>query len=262
METRRLGPVVGLGTWNTFDTDAELAREVIDAAFTAGTRLVDTSPMYRGAERALGAALDARRDQAIVATKIWADSLEEGRAQFGRQLEWYGGRVDIEQVHNLVAWRGHLEWLEPERTAGRIGRLGVTHYQAAAFGELATALRTGRFEVLQVPYNPWERACERELLPLAAELGVSVIAMRPLGGSGQDRRRTVHPSPEELAELECESWAEALLRWVLSDERVDSVIPATSKPERAHENARAGQGPPFTPAQRALVERLAAAARL
>jgi diketogulonate reductase-like aldo/keto reductase len=262
MDERGLGPVVGLGTWNTFDTDAELARGVVDTAFNVGTRLVDTSPMYRGAERALGAALDTHRDEAIVATKIWAGTAAEGRAQFAQQLEFYRGRVEVEQVHNLVAWREHLHWLEAERAAGRIGRLGVTHYQAAQFGELAVALRTGRFEVVQVPYNPWERGCERELLPLAAELGVSVIAMRPLGGSGEDRRRTVDPSREELAELECESWAEALLRWALADGRIDSVIPATSKPERAQANARAGTGPRFTPGQRALVERLAGAARL
>lgn len=257
MDERRLGPVVGLGTWNTFDTDARLAREVVDAAFDGGTRFVDTSPMYRGAEAALGSALGGHRTEAIVATKIWAQSVEEGREQFARQLEWYGGHVEVEQVHNLVLWREHLEWLEAERSAGRIGRLGVTHYQASAFGGLAEALRTKRFEVLQVPYNPWERECERELLPLAAELGIAVIAMRPLGGSGEDRRRRVELTPSQRAELGVESWAEALLRWALADDRIDSVIPATSKPERARENARAGDGPRFTAEQRALVERLA-----
>jgi diketogulonate reductase-like aldo/keto reductase len=257
MQERRLGPVVGLGSWNTFDADVKLARSVVDAAFIAGTRLVDTSPMYRSAERTLGEALVGRRDKAIVATKIWTDSVEEGRSQLARQLEWFGGRIEVEQVHNLVAWREHLAWLEPELAAGRIGRLGVTHYQEAAAGELAAALRTGRFDVLQVPYNPWERECERELLPLAAERGVSVIAMRPLGGSGQDRRRAVEASAAELGELECESWSEALLRWALADERIDAVIPATAKPARAAANARAGDGRPFSSEQRALVERLA-----
>ena len=256
MEERRLGPVGGLGTWNTFDTDARLAREVVGAAFDAGTRLVDTSPMYRGAEAALGAALEERRDDAIVATKIWADSVEEGREQFARQLDWYGGRVDVQQIHNLLAWREQLEWLDEERDAGRIGRLGVTHYQASAFGELAEALRTERFTVLQVPYNPWERECERELLPLAAELGVAVIAMRPLGGSGQDRRRGVELTDRQREELGVETWAEALLRWALADARIDSVIPATSKPERTRANARAGDGSVFTSDQRALVESL------
>ena len=253
MEERRLGPVVGLGTWNTFDADAALAREVISAAMDAGTRLFDTSPMYRGAEGALGAAL-AGHDGAMVATKIWATSVEEGREQFGRQLDWYGGHVEVEQIHNLVSWREHLEWLRAEQDEGRIGKLGATHYQASAYGALAEALSTQWFQVLQVPYNPWERECERELLPLAAELGVAVIAMRPLGGSGESRRRRVELTDAQREELGVQTWAQALLSWALGDERIDVVIPATSRPERARENARVA---PFSPEQRALVERLA-----
>jgi diketogulonate reductase-like aldo/keto reductase len=257
VEERRLGPVVGLGTWNTFGGDAVLAREVVVAAFEAGTRLFDTSPMYGGAESALGVALEGLRGDAIVATKIWASSIEEGRQQFERQLGWYGGRIEVEQVHNLLLWSEHLEWLRAEQDAGRIGKLGVTHYQSPAFGSLVEALRTNWFQVLQVPYNPWERECERELLPLAAELGVAVIAMRPLGGAGEDRRRRIELTDEQKSELGVESWAEALLKWALGDERIDSVIPATKSPERARANARAGAGPRFTFEQRALVERLA-----
>jgi len=259
MEERRLGPVVGLGTWKTFDTDASLAGQVLDAARAAGTRIVDTSPMYGGAEGALAAALDGRRDEVTLATKIWASSVDEGREQFRRQLEWYG-RVEIEQVHNLLSWRPHLDWLEHERDAGRVGRLGVTHYDAGAFDELAAALETGRFQVLQVPYNPWERECERRLLPLAAELGVAVLAMRPLGGSGSPGRRLVEAGEGELRELGVRSWAEALLRWALADPRIDAVLPATSRPERAAENARAGDGSRLSDEQRALVERLAGVA--
>jgi diketogulonate reductase-like aldo/keto reductase len=253
MEERRLGPVVGLGTWNTFDTDAALARAVVGAALDAGVRLVDTSPMYRGAEAALGAALDGRRDDAAVATKIWARSVEEGREQFRRQLGWYG-RIEIEQVHNLVSWREHLDWLERERDEGRVDRIGVTHYQASAFGELAEAMRDPRVECVQLPYNPHERDCERELLPLAAELGLPVIVMRPLGEGSLVRSE---PPREELEQLGVESWAEALLRWALSDERVDVVIPATSRPERARTNPRAGDGPWFSEDERRHVERLA-----
>lgn len=257
MEERRLGPVVGLGTWNTFDGDATLARDVVAATFDAGTRLFDSSPMYHGAEAALGAALEGRRNEAIVATKIWATSVEEGQEQFARQLGWYGGHIGVEQIHNLLSWREHLEWLRGEQEAGRIGKLGVTHYQSAAFGQLADALRTGWFQTLQIPYNPWERECERELLPLAAELGVAVIAMRPLGGSGEDRRRRIELTDEQKTELGVESWAEALLKWALGDERIDSVIPATKSRERARSNAHAGEGPLFTAEQRALVEQLA-----
>src|SRR5919204_209584 len=123
MEERRLGPVVGLGTWNTIGGDVDLARTVVGTALGAGVRLFDSSPMYGAAERSLAAALAGRRGEATVATKIWARSVEEGRAQFARQVEWYGGRVDVEQVHNLLLWREHLEWLEGERDGGRVGRL-------------------------------------------------------------------------------------------------------------------------------------------
>lgn len=258
MEERRLGPVVGLGTWNTFGRDATLARELVDACVQAGVKVVDSSPMYGGAERSLSVPVDGRREDVIVATKIWAGSVREGQEQFARQLEWFG-RVDVEQVHNLVAWREHLPWLERERERGAIGRLGVTHYAASSFAELATALRSGRFETLQVPYNPVERACQRELLPLAAELGVAVIAMRPLAEGALMRRV---PSPSELELLRpfgVETWAQALLKWALSDERVDVVIPATRSPEHATSNARAGFPPWFGPEQRDLVEHLATA---
>ena len=180
MEERKLGPVVGLGTWNTFGGDEELARDVVGAALAAGTRVFDSSPMYGHAERSLAAALEGRRDQAIVATKIWAPTVEQGRVQFEDQLRLHG-RVDVEQVHNLISWREHLTWLEAEQAAGRIGRVGVTHYAPSAFRELAEAMTTGRFQTVQLPYNPFERECEPELLPLAEELGMAVIVMRPFG---------------------------------------------------------------------------------
>jgi diketogulonate reductase-like aldo/keto reductase len=256
MEERSLGPVVGLGTWNTFGSDSELAKVVVGAALDAGCRLVDSSPMYGGAEASLGAALEARRERVTLATKIWAQSADEARAQFDDQVRWFG-RVEIEQVHNLVSWEAHLPWLEEERDAGRIDRLGVTHWQASAFAELARALLTGRFSVLQVPYNPLEQESARELLPLAEELGIAVIAMRPLG----DKSRLTSPPPqEELASLRgfgVETWAQVLIKWALSDVRIDAVIPATRDPEHARENAAAGEPPWLGPAERTFVERLA-----
>jgi diketogulonate reductase-like aldo/keto reductase len=258
MEERRLGPVVGLGTWRTFDGDVALAREVVGAALSAGARVVDSSPMYGGAERSLGSALAGRRGEATVATKIWADSIEEGREQLQRQLGWFG-HVEIEQVHNLVLWREHLRWLERERDEGRVGRLGVTHYDPGAFDELAAALRTGRFATLQAPLNPRQRECERTLLPLAAELGVAVIVMRPLGSGALVARPPAASELAPLADFGIRTWAQALLKWALSDERADLVIPATTRPEAAAENAAAGSPPWFGPGERRLVERLAGA---
>jgi diketogulonate reductase-like aldo/keto reductase len=256
VEERRLGPVVGLGTWNTFGGDAALARKVVEGALEAGTRLFDTSPMYGGAEASLGSALEGRREGTIVATKIWTPSLDEAHGQFQRQLQSYG-RVEVEQVHNLVAWRQHLPWLEEEREAGRIDRIGVTHYDSRAFDELTRALRTGRFETVQLPYNPQERAAGQELLALAAELGTAVIVMRPLGSGSLVGREPGAGALEPLRDFGVETWAQALLKWVLSDERVDVAIPATRRPRHAHENAAAGSPPWFGPEQRRYVEELA-----
>src|SRR5262245_44082586 len=133
MEERRLGPVVGLGTYRTFDDDVALAHAVVDAARDAQVAVFDSSPMYGGAESSLGAALDGRRDGITVATKIWASSVAEGRAQYEAQRRFFG-RVEVEQVHNLVSWQEHLPWLEAEWDAGRIDRLGVTHWSPASFG--------------------------------------------------------------------------------------------------------------------------------
>ncbi|MGZ6390375.1 MAG: aldo/keto reductase, partial [Ktedonobacterales bacterium] len=191
MEMRALGrsglrvPVVGMGTWRTFDVrDAAAernARAVVDAAFAAGATFFDTSPMYGEAERVLGAALEGRRDRAQVATKIWTPSAAEGRAQAERALRFFGGWVDLYQVHNLVNWREQLTLLERLRDSGRVRAIGATHYSPAAFGELAQVMRTGRITAIQVPYNPLEREVEDEILPLAEELGLGVVVMRPFG---------------------------------------------------------------------------------
>jgi diketogulonate reductase-like aldo/keto reductase len=262
MERRRLGkngpelPVVGLGSWLTFDVGDEsqgLVDAVVRAAFDEGVRLVDSSPMYGRAQRVLGRALDQLRDEAFVATKIWTPSVDDGRAQFDAQLEFFGGRVELEQIHNLVSWEAHLDWLEKERDAGRIGQLGATHYSPSAFDELERVMRSGRIEAIQIPYNPHEREVEARILPLAQELGLGVIVMRPLGKGG------LMPGPDlhEFQSLGVETWAQALLKWSLSDPRVTAVIPATAKPEHARENARAGSPPWFGPEERKLVETLA-----
>jgi aryl-alcohol dehydrogenase-like predicted oxidoreductase len=249
-------PVIGLGTWKVFDVPPDRERaaaDVVEAAFADGCRVVDSSPMYGRAEAVLGRALAGHRAEAFVATKIWTDSAAEAREQYDAQRGFFGGRIELEQVHNLVAWREHLSWLEAERDAGRIGLLGATHYRAAAFAELEEVMRTGRIQAVQIPYNPLERECEQRILPLAEELGLGVIVMRPLGGEGA---LMPGPDPRELEPLGGITWAQALLAWALADPRVHVLIPATSDPGHAHENAAAAEIE-LDPEQRELVARLA-----
>jgi aryl-alcohol dehydrogenase-like predicted oxidoreductase len=267
MEKRNLGlrqvpvPVVGLGTWRRFEAAAAAGRhhQLLDSAIAAGIRLIDTSPMYGDAERLLAATLHGTRDRVLIADKVWTPSLEEGVAQLGRAVEWYGGRVDLVQIHNLVAWRAHLPMLEGAREQGLVGLIGATHYSAAALPELAELMATGRIDTVQVPYNPLQREVEQTILPLADELGLGVLLMRPLGEGRLLRRQ---PSPAELAPLRpfgVTSWAQALLKWGLSDPRVHVSLAATAHPDRLAENAAAGSPPWFGPEERALVLRLATA---
>jgi len=268
MENRSLGlgrvsvPVVGLGTWARLEAAAAAGqdRELIDTAIAVGIRLIDTSPMYGDAERLLSDGLGDKRDQVVIADKVWTASSEEGVVQLSRAVAWYGGRVDLMQIHNLVAWSAHLPMLEDARDRGLVGLIGATHYSAAAFGELAELMASGRIDAVQVPYNPVEREVERTILPLAAELGLGVLLMRPLG-EGELVRQP--PSPAELAPLRpfgVTTWGQALIKWGLSDPRVHVSLAATAHPERLEENTAAGSPPWFGPEERAYVLRLATTA--
>lgn len=269
METRTLGssglpvPAVGMGTWRTFnvrgDEPEANAHQIVDEALAQGATFVDSSPMYGEAERVLGAALAGRRDRFLVATKVWTPSAEEGRRQAEQALAYFGGHIDLYQIHNLVLWREHLLFLERLRADGAVTAIGATHYSAAAFDELAEVMRTGRISAIQIPYNPIQREVEPVILPLAAELNLGVVVMRPFAEGGLMARA---PRPEDLAPLRpfgVTTWAQALLKWGLSDPRCHVAIPATSRLGRMSENAAAGNPPWFGPEERALVRKLAGA---
>src|SRR5512139_559361 len=177
MELRQFGrttlrvPVVGMGTWQTFDVRGRLAdsrREVTDAAFAAGATFFDSSPMYGQAEEVLGRTLRGRRREALVATKVWTSSDHEAEEQIAHSLHCFGGLVDILQVHNLVAWPARVARLDRLKTEGAVHAVGVTHYSKGALSELRRAMEDPRVDVIQIPYNPLERAVETAILPAAA----------------------------------------------------------------------------------------------
>jgi diketogulonate reductase-like aldo/keto reductase len=268
VEVRQLGqggpsvPVVGLGTWQRLESAARsgAADAVVAAALEAGLRVFDSSPMYGRAEQLLSAALGRRRDDAFVATKVWTSSPGDGKAQLERALGLFAGRIDLMQIHNLVAWRDHLPMLEQARDAGTVGLVGATHWSSASFGELATLMRTGRLDAIQVPYNPAETDVEREVLPLAEDLGLGVVVMRPFGEGALLRADPGRAAVAPLEPFGVRTWPQVLLKWLLSDRRCHVAIPATSHPARVAENAAAGQPPWFGPEERRLVSRLAGAA--
>ena len=267
MEQRTFGragdalPVVGLGTWQRLEAAARAGRhgDLVHHALDAGIRVYDSSPMYGRAEQLLAEALAGRRGEAFVATKVWTSSPAEGRVQLDRVVEWFGGHIDLMQIHNLVAWRDHLPLLEAARADGHVTLIGATHYAPGAFDELMRIMSTGRIDAIQVPYNPRETEVEGRVLPLAEELGLGVLLMRPLGEGGLLRRPPDAADLKPLAPFGVTTWAQALIKWALSDPRCHVAIPATAQAARLDENAAAGGPPWFGPDERRLVSRLAGA---
>ena len=270
MELRAFGrsgidvPAIGMGTWRTFDARTEreqtASRAVVDAALADGITLFDTSPMYGESERVLGEALAGRRESVLIANKIWASARSEAHEQIERAFAWFGGTVDIYQVHNLLATDKHLPVLEELKAQDRVRVIGATHYKNAAYAELMTLMRTRRIQMIQIPYNTGDRAVEKRVLPLAEELGLGVIAMKPLGSGTIVGRPPPANDLAPLARFGVHTWAQALLKWVLSEPRVHCAIPATSRPGHATENAAAGNPPWFDSETRNYVARLAARA--
>jgi diketogulonate reductase-like aldo/keto reductase len=228
-------PAVGLGTWGTFDVGpgAEMRRPLADvlARFVArGGRVVDSSPMYGRSESVLGAlAREANLVPSLfVATKVWTRGKSSGLEQMERSLRLLG-KIDLLQVHNLLDLDTQLASIRAWKAAGRVRYAGVTHYAASAHAELARVIRKEKPDFLQVNYSPVEPQAGKSLLPLAADLGVAVIANRPFGGGDALRRALKQAVPPWAAEAGCQSWAQIFLKWILADPAVTCAIPATSK---------------------------------
>ena len=243
-------PAVGLGTWRAFDVGpARAEREPLPdvlAQFVArGGRVVDSSPMYGAAESVVGDLAGALglTDQLFIATKVWTTGREAGLAQMEQSRRRLGvRRLDLIQVHNLVDWRTHLATLREWKAAGRVRYVGVTHYTSSAYDELERVLRREPLDFVQVNYSLGEREAERRILPLARERGVAVLVNRPFSGGGLLERVAARALPPWASELDCQTWAQLFLKWILAHPAVTCVIPATSRPPHLADNMAAGHG--------------------
>jgi diketogulonate reductase-like aldo/keto reductase len=248
--TREPLPVIGCGTYRTFDVGATPEERapllaVLKALFAAGGSVIDSSPMYGAAERVVGDLLaqTQNRSRAFLATKVWTSGKQAGLDQLNRSFELLQDRrIDLMQVHNLLDWKVQLSTLRDLKSAGRIRYIGITHYSASAFAEVESVLRSETLDFLQINYAMNDTAVERRILPLAADRGVAVIVNQPFGGGsllGELRNR---PLPSWAREIDCQSWAQVLLKFVLSHPAVTCAIPGTGRPEHMLDNIGAGFG--------------------
>lgn len=241
-------PVIGMGTWQTFDVSGQRAlderRPVLQAFFDAGGRVIDSSPMYGDAESAVGALLPKMEPAPtpFVATKVWTRGEAEGIAQMERSIRRMGGRVDLMQIHNLVDWRTHLGVLRAWKDEGRIRYLGITHYQRGAFDELEAIMTDECVDFVQLPYSLAMRDAEARLLPCAEHTGTAVLVMRPFDGGSLFRKVKGRPLPSWAAEIDAVSWGQVFLKFLLGHPAVTCPIPATSKLDHMRDNMGAGRG--------------------
>lgn len=237
-------PVVGLGTWITFDVRDAAARRVrgdILAAFlAAGGRMVDSSPMYGSAEEVIGEQSGRPGNPALFsATKVWTLGALAGRRQMENSFRlWRTHRIDLMQVHNLLDWEAHWPALEAWKSEGRFRYIGITTSHGRRHDDLVGIMKRKRLDFVQVSYSLADRDVERDILPVAAGRGVAVIANRPFDGGALFGARTARPLPGWAREIGCASWAEAFLKWIVAHPRVTCAIPATSQPAHLRENVR------------------------
>ena len=260
-------PVIGCGTYIGFDhapgtPEYALLPGVVAALLDAGGKVLDSSPMYGRAEQTTGELLAAsgRRAEAFLATKVWTRGQAEGVRQMETSMRLLQtDRIDLMQIHNLLDWRVHLPTLRAWKEAGRIRYLGITHYTSSAYREVEAVLRAEPLDFLQINYSVEDREAERRILPLAAERGVAVIVNVPFGGGGLLRGLAGRALPPWAAEIGCTSWAQVLLKFVLSQPAVTCTIPGTRRREHMEDNVRAGFG--SAPAPEFWRDKLAAIGR-
>jgi len=244
-------PVIGLGTWQTFDVGAGLAeraplKEVLREFVQRGGSVIDSSPMYGRSETVSGeiAAELGIHKQLFVATKVWISGRDAGIRQMEESFRRLRvTKIDLMQVHNLVDYRTHLTTLRKWRDAGKIRYLGVTHYHAGAYTELARVLATEELDFVQLNYSMAERDAEERLLPLAAEKRMAVLVNRPFAGSALFDRTRGKTLPAWAKEIGCASWAQYFLKFIVAHPAVTCAIPATSKVSHLIDNMQAGSGP-------------------
>jgi aryl-alcohol dehydrogenase-like predicted oxidoreductase len=242
-------PVIGLGTSGPFEVGAAPAdragpQEVLDTFFGAGATLIDTSPMYTTAEAVLGDLLTpTMQRQAFIATKVWTRGGAEGIAQMMRSMQLMKREnVELMQVHNLLDLDAHLGTLRDWKRAGRIRYLGITHYTVASHTDLANVIKREKPDFVQFNYSASTPDAENTLLPLCADLGVATLINRAFDDGKLFERLRGRPLPPFAADIDCTSWGQVLLKYVISHPAVTCVIPATGKRRNMLDNLAAGRG--------------------
>ena len=219
--------------------------EVLRILFDAGGKTIDSSPMYGSSEQVVGDLLGETNGhaKAFLATKVWTSGKDAGVQQMENSFRrMRTERMDLMQVHNLLDWRTHLATLQRWKELGRVRYIGITHYTSSALDDLCAVIDKHPVDFVQMAYSISVRDAERRLLPLAADKGVAVLVNRPFEGGGLFRSARAKPLPPWAVDVDCPTWGQFFLKFILAHPAVTCVIPGTSKPHHMMDNVAAGLG--------------------
>ncbi|UXH37799.1 aldo/keto reductase [Pseudomonas promysalinigenes] len=259
-------PIIGAGTSGSFEVAADSPeyqqlRQVLQAFFQGGGKVIDTSPNYGGADSILGQLLEEGgwHQQCFIATKIAADNPADAQAQWLETLKSLRtDKVDLLQVHNLRDWQTQLPYARELQQQGKTRYVGVTHYLNSGHESLARIVRSQRLDFIQINYSVTAPQAAHELLPLCQDKGVAVLVNRAFDDGRLFARVKGQPLPAWAAEAGVGSWAQMFLKFAISHPAVTTVIPATSRPDRQIDQLKAGYEPLLSQAQRqALIKQFA-----
>ncbi|HVJ45944.1 MAG TPA: aldo/keto reductase [Luteolibacter sp.] len=242
-------PSIGLGTWQTFDVapgDREPLKEVLREFSALGGKVIDSSPMYGKSETVAGDLIEelGLRKSLFVATKVWISGKDAGVKQMEESMAKLKSPViDLMQVHNLLDVKAHLDTLNAWKHEGRIRYLGVTHYHQGSHDAVMKLMEGESLDFVQINYSVAERDAEKKLLAMAKDRGAAVIVNRPFAGGEMFARLKEKPLPDFAKEIGCSSWAQLMLKFIISHPAVTCAIPATSKVKHLRDNMGALHGP-------------------
>ncbi len=246
----KLLPVVGVGTWQSFDVSSSQAernplKEVLKILIESGGSVIDSSPMYGRSEKVVGeltAELEIK-NKIFEATKVWTTGKEEGIDQMHTSMNLMGAMpMDLMQIHNLVDWKTHIKTLKKWKEEGKIRNIGITHYHKGGYAEMEKIMKTEKIDFIQINYNLAVRDAAERILPLAKDKGIAVIINRPYEGGSLFKKVKGKAIPTWAKEFEAESWGQVFLKFILAHSAVNCVIPGTSIAKHMKDNVQAGFG--------------------
>jgi len=241
-------PVVGLGTWQTFDIDTseaerKILKEVLTLMVKKGGKVIDSSPMYGSSEEVVGDLTNetGNQDYFFYATKVWTTGKEQGIKQMNESFrKMKREKIDLMQIHNLVDWQTHLKTLREWKDKGKIRYIGITHYTESAYKNLEKIMKKEKPEFVQFNYSIDSRDAEKRLFPAAKDLGIAVLINRPFGGGNLFSKVKGKELPVWTKDFDVNSWGQFFLKFILANDSVTCVIPGTSKPNHLVNNMMAG----------------------